>query len=83
MATAALAIAHQILSGTAPDDRADSKADWIKAAQMAVDGDDADLIYYLDRAARYDAFEAWAERHDRDGNYSFDDWFVGMVGVAA
>lgn len=74
---AALEVARALLAGEAPDDRADSKADWLKAAQEAVDGDTADLEYYLERAASYDAFEDWAERHDRAGNYSFDDWFHG------
>ena len=79
----ALELARQLLTGTAPDDRADTKADWLKAAQEAMDGDTADLIYFMDRAEAYDQFEGWRERHDPAGNYSFDDWHHGMVGEAA
>lgn len=79
----ALELAAKLLAGTAPDDRADTKADWLEAAQRAEDGDTADLIYLMDRAEAYDDFADWAERHDPAGNYSFDDWHHGMVGEAA
>lgn len=70
-------IAKDLLAGGPVDDRADSKADWLKAAQYAVDGDTADLEYYIARADAYEEYEAWAERHDRAGNYSFNDWYHG------
>lgn len=73
----AAALARALLAGETPDDRADSKADWIAAAKLALDDDTADLEYLMERAASYDEFEAWAERSDRAGNYSFDDWFHG------
>lgn len=79
----AMELAGKLLAGETPDDRADTKADWLKAAQEAADGDTADLIYFMDRAEAYDDFEDWRERHDPAGNYSFDDWYHGMVGEAA
>jgi len=78
----ALELARQLLTGTAPDDRADSKADWLEAAQRAMDGDTADLIYLMDRAEAFDQFEDWRESHDRNGRYSFDDWHHGLVAEA-
>lgn len=79
----ALELAGKLLAGITPDDRADTKADWLAAAQRAVDGEADDLIYFMDRAEAYDDFADWSERHDPAGNYSFDDWYRGMVGVAA
>ena len=74
-AAEALELARQLLAGTAPDDRADTKADWLEAAQRAADGDTVDLIYFMDRAEAYDQFEDWAEIADPLGHYSFNDWY--------
>ena len=73
----AATLARALLAGELPDTRADGIADWIAAAKLAMDDDLCDLEYLIERAASYDEFEAWAERSDRAGNYSFDDWYHG------
>lgn len=77
-------------------DTAAERAEWLQAAQCALDGDDSDLRHMLGKEAAWEHYLDWANRNPRDADTfdgEFDQWlernswaaesYVPAMGAAA